>query len=69
LAIKRYLSDSYQSQLVPRRITGLHLTAYFGVDAVVKLLLDTGKVNADSKDSYGWTPLWWATEESQLVSR
>jgi ankyrin repeat protein len=38
-------------------MTGLHLTAYFRVEAVVKLLLNTGKVDADSKDEDGWTLL------------
>lgn len=41
-------------------MTGLHLTAYFGVEAVAKLLLDTGKVDVDSKDEDGRTPLLWA---------
>jgi len=27
---------------------------------VVRLLIDTGKVEADVKDSYGRMPLWWA---------
>ena len=31
-------------------------------EAVVKLLLDTGKVNVDSKDGSGRTPLSWAAE-------
>jgi hypothetical protein len=49
LATKPYLSHSNYSQQVPRRITGLHLIAYFGVEAVVKLLLKNSKVDADSK--------------------
>jgi hypothetical protein len=57
LAIKHYSSHSNYSQEVPRRMTGLHLTAYFGVEGVLGLLLDTGKVDADSKDNFGWTPL------------
>ena len=56
-AIKNYLSHSNYSQNVPRWMTGLHLTAYFGVEAVVKLLLDTGKIDADAKDKDGQTPL------------
>ena len=41
-------------------MTGLHLAAYFGVEAVVQLLLGTEKVDADSKDDDGRTPLWRA---------
>ena len=56
-------SAIYYSQVIvnlPRRITGLHLTAHFGVESILKLLLQTGKVEADSKDEYGRTPLSWA---------
>jgi hypothetical protein len=60
LAIKRYSSHSNYSQQARRRMTGLHLTAYFGVQAVIKLLLNTGEVSADSKDDCGRTPLSWA---------
>jgi len=44
----------------PLRIMGLHLTAYFGANAVIQLLLDTGNINTDSKDTNGRTPLFWA---------
>jgi ankyrin repeat protein len=33
-----------------------------GHEAVVKLLLDTGKVDVDSKGVDGRTPVWWAAE-------
>jgi ankyrin repeat protein len=86
--------QSDYSQDFPRQITGLHLSAYFGItevaailldcvdpnlkdtndqtplswaaekghEGVVKLLLDTGKVDVDSKDDtvYSQTPLLWA---------
>jgi ankyrin repeat protein len=32
-------------------------------EAVVKLLLDMGKVDVDAKDSFGQTPLSWAAEK------
>jgi hypothetical protein len=62
LAIKRYSSHSNYSQQVQRRMTGLHLTVYFGVETVVKLLLDTGKVDADSKDEDSRAPLFLAAD-------
>jgi ankyrin repeat protein len=40
--------------------TALHWAARGGHVAVVKLLLETGKVDADPKDSNGQTPLWCA---------
>jgi hypothetical protein len=49
------------SQGFPKDIRGLHLAAYFGVVAVVKLLLDK-QADVDSKDGDGRTPLWWAAE-------
>jgi ankyrin repeat protein len=59
LAIKRYSWLSDCSQEFPRQMTGLHLTAYFGVDRAMNILLEKG-LKADSKDSYGWTPLSYA---------
>jgi ankyrin repeat protein len=44
-----------------RMMTALHLAAYFGLQAVVKLLLAHDQVGPDTKDtSYGRTPLSWA---------
>jgi ankyrin repeat domain-containing protein 50 len=40
--------------------TPLSWVAGNGHEAVVKLLLATGKVDADSKDTDGQTPLSWA---------
>jgi len=62
LAVKLTPSHRGYSQRFPRQITGLHLTAYFGVESAVQLVLKTGKVSADSKDSNGRTPLSWAAE-------
>jgi ankyrin repeat protein len=61
-AIKYDSSHSDYSQQVPRKMTGLHLTAYFRLEAVVKLLLETGKADADLKDDYSQTPLSLAAE-------
>ncbi|RYP57864.1 hypothetical protein DL769_009241 [Monosporascus sp. CRB-8-3] len=43
--------------------TPLSWAAEKGQEAVVKLLLDTGKVDVDSKDDDGLTPLSWAAKE------
>jgi hypothetical protein len=40
--------------------TPLLWAAARGHEAVVRLLLDTGKADIDSKDRAGLTPLWWA---------
>jgi ankyrin repeat protein len=58
MAVKWYTSQSNYSQKVPRRITGLHLAAYFGVQEAVHAVLGSHYLN--STDSYGRTPLSWA---------
>ena len=62
LAVKWYSSDSEYSQRFPKEMTGLHLAAYFGVEAVVKLLLE----DVNSKASDGQTPLHWASKSGHL---
>jgi ankyrin repeat protein len=52
-AFKSYSLDWNYSQTFRRKMTGLHLIAYFRAKAIVKLLLDIGKVDADSKDEDG----------------
>ena len=61
LAIKQWLTYSDYSQMFPRQMIGLHLTAYFGVDRAMSILLEKG-AKADSKDSNDRTPLSWAAE-------
>jgi Ankyrin repeats (3 copies) len=61
-AVKRYSSHSDYSQKAPRKMAGLHLAAYFGVQDAANALLKRAQ-NLDLKDSYGRTPLWWAAEK------
>jgi ankyrin repeat protein len=57
LATERWLRRNY-SQEFPKQMTRLHLAAYSGIKAVVKLLLEKGAdVTAVNQD--GWTPLYW----------
>jgi Ankyrin repeats (3 copies) len=49
------------SQSVPRQITGVHLTARFGLREVMIALVENG-YNLNVKDTHQQTPLWWAAE-------
>jgi len=50
-----------KSDAFPESASSLTIASFLGLEAVVKLLLETGKVEVDSKDSkYGQTPLSWA---------
>ncbi|KAF2195041.1 hypothetical protein K469DRAFT_543196 [Zopfia rhizophila CBS 207.26] len=53
----------YYSQRVPQQMKGVHLAAYFGLEDTLMALLKDG-LDADSKDSYGRTPLSWAAINS-----
>lgn len=48
-AIKQYSSHSSYSQQFPRKMIGMHLAAFFGANAVVRLLLEKG-AELESKD-------------------
>ena len=61
MAAKRYSSPENYSQEFPKQMTGLHLAAYFGVEKTVEDLLQK-RVDIDSRDTYGRTPLSWAAE-------
>ncbi|KAH7176210.1 hypothetical protein EDB81DRAFT_33562, partial [Dactylonectria macrodidyma] len=58
MAVKRSWPSKY-SQDVPKKVTGLHLAAYFGVHGAASSLLKPWQ-DMDLDDSYGRTPLSWA---------
>ena len=45
----------------PRPTSSLVVAAFFGHDAIVKLLLEDG-ADVESKDRFAWTPLLWAAQ-------
>ncbi|KAI9768652.1 MAG: hypothetical protein M1839_003987 [Geoglossum umbratile] len=55
-------NDFDYSQTVPRRVTGVHLAAYFGLGETIISVLKNG-YNPDVQDSYNQTPLSWAARE------
>ncbi|RYP18976.1 hypothetical protein DL767_009724 [Monosporascus sp. MG133] len=61
LAVEKYSRYLRYSQEFPKQMTGLHLAAYFGVKEAVKALLHK-KIDIDSRNIKGQTPLWWAAE-------
>jgi ankyrin repeat protein len=57
------LIEREYSQRFPKKITRLHLTAYFGVYSIVKLLLGSNSSNIEDSDVC--TPLSYAAEHSR----
>ena len=58
-----YWTLVHRYELTPGFISSIMVVSYFGHETVVKLLLETGKVDVESKDGeYGQTPLSWAAE-------
>jgi hypothetical protein len=55
----------FQYISVPQFTNGIMIGSYLGHKVVVKLLLETGKVEADSKDEDGRTPLSWAASNGR----
>jgi ankyrin repeat protein len=60
MAVKLYSQHSNYSQGVPRKMTRLHIAAYFGIQSVVSILLNGTCL--ELQDSYGRTPLSWAAQ-------
>jgi hypothetical protein len=60
LMVRNFNSYQDYSALCPRKMTGLHLAAYFGVSkAADTLLLEH---SPDLKDTFNRTPLWYAAQ-------
>ncbi|KAK7398285.1 hypothetical protein QQX98_012343 [Neonectria punicea] len=53
--------NSFDSSLVLRNFTGLHLAGYFGVSKAAERLLELG-YSPDLEDSGSRTPLWYAAK-------
>ncbi|KAJ4146816.1 hypothetical protein LMH87_001375 [Akanthomyces muscarius] len=60
MAVKSSWGSNW-SQIVPRRVTGLHLASYFGVQQAVSKLLQDWQ-NIDQEDDVRRTPLSYAAE-------
>ena len=61
MALKRYSSYSNYSQAVPRHMTGVHLTAFLGLEKTVDTILGDWQ-EPDAIDSYVRTSLSYAAE-------
>jgi ankyrin repeat protein len=53
------------SQNFPKKMTGLHLAAYFGIVLVIERLLEKG-ADAAAADGYRRTPLHWASRKGHV---
>ena len=62
LARNYYSLRSDYSQEVPMQVKGLHVAAHFGITELVAVVLQSTRVDVDSRDSYGQTPLSWTSE-------
>ena len=62
IARKTWSGHTEYSQEFLNHTTALHVAAYFGLKVIVQLLLQQG-ANFNAADSYGRTPLSYATEE------
>ena len=49
--------------------TPLFFAALFGKEIIVKMLLETGKVNPECEDCFGWTPLQCAQKKKKKKKR
>ncbi|EEP79769.1 conserved hypothetical protein [Uncinocarpus reesii 1704] len=64
--MKRGPRDFGYSQKFPRQMAPIHLAAYFGIEELVKALLQEGAM-VDATCVYGRTPLSWAAENGHTA--
>ena len=64
LCASQVMQFSRYGRYFPKGISGVHIAAFFGMMATANRLLKNG-AEVDSKDSYGRTPLSWATENGR----
>ncbi|KAF9891436.1 hypothetical protein FE257_003902 [Aspergillus nanangensis] len=55
-------TQEVDSQVIPEDFTGVHLTAYFGLESGTKMLLANNPEAANSRDTYRQTPLHLAAK-------
>lgn len=65
LAMEEPQSRGFFSQLMPKRITGLHLAAHLDLQSVLEPLLTRGQ-KVTSMDSKNRTPLWYAVRNDSI---
>ncbi|KAH0564763.1 hypothetical protein GP486_001846 [Trichoglossum hirsutum] len=53
-------------EAIPRGFGPLHLTAYWGLESIARLLYAEGG-NVSSKDTHDWTPLHWSAARGHLA--
>ncbi|KAL7904030.1 ankyrin repeat-containing domain protein [Trichoderma velutinum] len=61
MATNTYLSDVNYSQTIPKKMTGLHLAGFFGVNKATDTLLKLGH-SPNVEDTWKREPLWYAAQ-------
>ena len=64
-ALKEHSANSRYSQKFSKGMIELYLVAYFGIKAIVKLLLEKG-ADVNAADQFGRTPLYQATKRGHI---
>ncbi|GLA04085.1 hypothetical protein AnigIFM60653_004123 [Aspergillus niger] len=67
-ALMYTLLHGYDVGQLPRKLTGMHLAAYFGLERAMLVLLAKRVYDTNPIDSYGQTPLLWAVQGGQQAA-